>query len=112
MRSRADYRPTPFRFEVRNLLFAPAPARQCADAHCSLQDLLAQSLADDQPQLPLPVRIAPPLRPFNLTDALANQTETQPTDASEDDFAEWDALCATLPKGVIKTIVEGLEADY
>lgn len=54
----------------------------------------------------------PWLQPFNLADALANQTETQPTDASEDDFAEWDALCATLPKGIIKTTVEGLEADY
>ncbi|ATE82575.1 hypothetical protein pdul_cds_979 [Pandoravirus dulcis] len=38
-------------------------------------------------------------------------TETHPTDASGDDFAEWDALCATLPKGIFRTVVDGLEAD-
>lgn len=42
---------------------------------------------------------------------LQPQTQTDLTDASEDDFAEWDALCATLPKGIFRTVVDGLETD-
>lgn len=42
---------------------------------------------------------------------LQPQAQTGPTDASEDDFAEWDALCATLPKGIFSILVDGLEAD-
>lgn len=32
-------------------------------------------------------------------------------DAEDDDFAAWDALCATLPKGLFEIRVEGLEAN-